>query len=130
MCSTIEIIKLENPHPGEPPIMRKRTKPAVLRFHKYKQDSNPEAYFYSEALLYTPFRTYKELEQRIEEAAKDGFKSLEIQIRHVKSQVMEFLESNEEARAMVEQAETEVDFAEQINGEALKFIARACNEKR
>ena len=26
--------------------MKKRTKPAVLRFHKYKQDTNPEAFFY------------------------------------------------------------------------------------
>ncbi len=37
---------------------------------------------------------------------------------------------NAAAYTNVEQAETEVDFAEQINGEALKFIARACNEKK
>ena len=30
----------------------------------------------------------------------------------------------------MEQAEIEVDFAKQINGEALKFIAQACNEKK
>ena len=122
-----QIIKLDHPHPGEPPFMRKRTKPAVLRFHKYKQDNNTEEYFYSEALLYTPFRTYHELDKRVELAAEDGYKTLEKQIRNVKSQVMEFLESNEEARAMVEQAETEnkigdmMDaFGEQENEEDLE----------
>ena len=37
---------------------------------------------------------------------------------------------NAAAYTNVEQAETEVDFARQINGEALKFIAQACNEKK
>ena len=37
---------------------------------------------------------------------------------------------NAAAYTNVEQAETEVDFAKQINGEALKFIAQACNEKK
>tara|TARA_B100000902_G_scaffold397740_1_gene462404 strand:- start:287 stop:1207 length:921 start_codon:yes stop_codon:yes gene_type:complete len=37
---------------------------------------------------------------------------------------------NAAAYTNVEQAETEVDFAKQINGEALKFIAKACNEKK
>ena len=36
---------------------------------------------------------------------------------------------NAAAYTNVEQAETEVDFAKQINGEALKFIAKACNKK-
>ena len=37
---------------------------------------------------------------------------------------------NAAAYTNVEQAETEVDFAKQINGEALKFISQACNEKK
>ena len=37
---------------------------------------------------------------------------------------------NAAAYTNVEQAETEVHFAKQINGEALKFIAQACNEKK
>ena len=37
---------------------------------------------------------------------------------------------NAAAYTNVEQAETEVNFARQINGEALKFIAQACNEKK
>ena len=37
---------------------------------------------------------------------------------------------NAAAYTNVEQAETEVDFAKQINGEALKFIAQACNKEK
>ena len=37
---------------------------------------------------------------------------------------------NAAAYTNVEQAEIEVDFAKLINGEALKFIAQACNEKK
>ena len=65
-------IKIENPYPGEPPFMRKRNKPAVVRFHKPKRDVDPAKYFFAEALLYTPFRSEKELEERVENAAEDG----------------------------------------------------------
>jgi len=37
---------------------------------------------------------------------------------------------NAAAYTKVDQAETEVDFARLINGEALKFIAQACNEEK
>ena len=84
--------------------MRKRNKPSVLRFHKPKQSVDPSAYFFAEALLYTPFTTEEELENRVNEAAKDGYEELEKKINAVKSQVMEFLESNEEARYLVEEA--------------------------
>ena len=99
-----EYIALENPFPGEPPFMRKRKGPAVLRFHKPKQSVDPGAYFFAEALLYTSFRTEQELEDRVNEAAKDGYAELEKEINAVKLQVMEFLESNEEARYLVDEA--------------------------
>ena len=103
-----DYIAIENPFPGEPPFMRKRTKPAVLRFHKPKQSINPEDYFFSEALLYTPFKSEEELENRVKDAAMDGFKTLEKQINAVKAQVMEHLESNEEARYLVEEATNKI----------------------
>ena len=84
--------------------MRKRKKPAVIRFHKVRQDVDPAKYFYAEALLYTPFRSETELQDRVSKAAEDGYAKLQEQINAVKSQVMEFLESNEEARFMVEEA--------------------------
>ena len=99
-----EYIELDNPFPGEPPLMRKRSFPAVLRFHKFKASIEPEDYWFAEALLYTPFRSEDELEQRVAKAAEDGYISLSEQIQAVKSQVMEHLESTEEARFMVQEA--------------------------
>ena len=61
--------------------MRKRKKPAVLRFHKPKQDVDPAEYFFAEALLYTPFRSEEELENRVREAEKDGYVTLEREIK-------------------------------------------------
>ena len=104
----LEYIALENPFPGEPPFMRKRKGPAVLRFHKPKQSVDPGIYFFAEALLYTSFRTEQELEDRVNEAAKDGYAELEKEINVVKSQVMEYLESNEEARFMVDEASNKI----------------------
>ena len=99
-----EFIELDNPHPGEPNFMRKRNYPAVLRFHKVKASLQPEEYYYSEALLYTPFRSEAELEKRVAEASADNYITLNSKIQAVKCQVMEHLESTEEARFMVEEA--------------------------
>ena len=99
-----EYIELDDPYPGEPPLMKKRSFPAVLRFHKFKASVEPEDYWFAEALLYTPFRSEDELEKRVAEAAKDGYTLLSQQIQAVKSQVMEHLESTEEARFMIQEA--------------------------
>ena len=47
-----ETISLSDPTPGEPPFMRKRKEPAVLRFHKFKEETNPKEFWFSECLLY------------------------------------------------------------------------------
>ena len=83
--------------------MRLRTKPAVLRFHKYKIKKEPEAYLYSEALLYLPHENEEDLLNQINQAKSGGKQTWDLfvnKITHVKSQVMEFLEDNEEARLM------------------------------
>ena len=41
-----KIFRLTNPYPGEPPFMKLRTKPAVLRFHKFKAENDLEAYWF------------------------------------------------------------------------------------
>ena len=111
-------IKLENPYPGEPPYMRKRKKPAVLRFHKIKQSTSPEDHFFAEALLYTAFKSEEELETRVKEAEKDGFETLEREINAVKIQVMEHLESNQEARHMAEEASKNIaEMGDQLDPE-------------
>ena len=98
------IIKLKNPFPGEPPYMKRRKHPAVLRFHKFKIDTHYAEYFFSEALLYRPFRN--EIDIEIEQ---QSLKGLDIDIYNeelqcVKSQVMEHLENVQEARYFVQEA--------------------------
>ena len=96
-----KVFKLKNPFPGEPPYMRLRTKPAILRFHKYNAERNPEAYWYSEALLYLPHRNEKDLQEKIHQAKSNlegSWEDFVKRISHVKSQVMEYIEENEEAR--------------------------------
>ena len=100
------MFKLLDPYPGEPPYMKLRSKPAVLRFHKYKVERDPDAYWYSEALLYLPHRDEKDLLEQLAHAKEntDGSWDLFVtKIAHVKSQVMEYLEDNEEARLMAEE---------------------------
>ena len=109
--------------------MRKRLKPAVVRFHKYKQDVDPAKYFFAEALLYTPFRSEKELEDRVAKAALDGYAELEKWIKAVKCQVMEHLESNEEARYMVEEAMSKVkEVGDALDPEGEQEIEECINE--
>ena len=86
-----KIVKLNDPYPGEPPFMKLRTKPAVLRFHKFKMEKNPGAYWFAEAMLYIPHHSEEDLLQRIEQAKSGGQEAWEefIQaISHVKSQVI------------------------------------------
>ena len=96
-------IKLKNPYPGEPPFMRKRKSPAVLRFHKFKSDKNPQEYFFAEALLYKPFSSEEKLEQDIKNLTASELDSHVSQIQCVKSQVMEYLDNVTEARYFAEE---------------------------
>ena len=98
-----EMFKLIDPYPGEPPFMALRRSPAVLRLHKYKESNDPEGYWFSEAMLYLPYEDEEDLVKKIDEAKAGGSEAWELfvkKIKHVKSQVMEFLDGNEEARIM------------------------------
>ena len=72
--------------------MRKRTDPAVLRFHKFKQDTSPSEYFFSESLLYKPFKSESEIEDFVSKLNEYEVSSYGVEIKCVKKQVMEFLE--------------------------------------
>ena len=98
-----DYLTLSNPYPNEPPYMKKRKFPAALRFHKINSKKNAEKYFFSECLLYTPFKKEEEIMARINSLNGD-FTQLQNDIKKVKAQVMEHLESNEEARLFVEEA--------------------------
>ena len=95
-------ILLKDPMPREPKLMRKRTKPAVLRYHKGSKDQQYESWMLKELMLYTPFR--REDLDRYEESTAETYKEKQDWIKGVKTKVMEHLESVEEARLMVEQS--------------------------
>ena len=65
-------LRLSNPFPGEPPFMKKRKKPSVLRFHKFKMDTHYNEYFFSQALLYHSFESEEELESKIVNLDENG----------------------------------------------------------
>ena len=98
-----KVFKIKNPFPGEPQYIQMRTRPAVIRFHKYKAARDPDKYWYSEALLYLPHRDEQDLQEQIRHAKADlegSWDRFVEKIMHVKNQVMEFIEDNEEARVM------------------------------
>ena len=51
-----EILKLENPYPGERSVLTKRRFPAALRFHKAHKDNDHRRFMLNEVMLYTPLR--------------------------------------------------------------------------
>ena len=82
-------IKINNPFPGEPPLMKKRKFPAVLRFHKFKQDKNKDEFLFSESLLYMPFKKEEELQTKIDNLDENAYKLHMDKMFCVKSKVME-----------------------------------------
>ena len=102
-----QIIQLNNPYPGEPALMSKRSYPAVLRFNKTNKDKNPRRYMLSELMLYRPFREEFNMDdvERMYNEEHNGNRKVQI----VKSQVMEHLEGVEEARYYIEQAKKQID---------------------
>ena len=107
MIELPEIIEIKNPYPGEPKWMRKRKGPAVIRYHKSNKDNDYERWMLKELMLFTPYRE-GDLDD-YENNTAEVYKKKESWIKKVKSKVMEHLESVEEARYMVEQAEKEID---------------------
>ena len=101
-----DLLLLRNPYPGEAAFMKKRQQPAALRFHKFKKDNDYKRFMRSEIMLYYPLENEVQ-DEKIEEIYNEmiGGKS---RINIVKSQVMEHLESVEEARYYVEQMKKDV----------------------
>ena len=104
------IIKLKNPQPGECSMMRKRTFPAALRFQKVKEENSPDKFMLHELMLYSPQRDEIEIDKVLELYLEqyNGKRKVDI----VKNQVMEFLESVEEARYLVDLAKNNMDLEE------------------
>ena len=104
------IIELKNPQPGECSLMKKRRFPAALRFQKVKEGNNPENYMLNELMLYCPQRNEIEIDKVLElyEEKYNGERKIDL----VKNQVMEYLESIEEARYFVDLAKDKLDLEE------------------
>ena len=98
-----EILTLEDPLPGEPRILHKRTFPRALRFFKMKFDMDPHRYYFRELILYHPFRDEKELFPEDPEKCEELYLKNMDEIKVVKAQVMPFLESVEEAQLIYEE---------------------------
>ena len=88
--------------PGEPKYLKLR-KPIALRYHKYKETTNPHEFFFSEMELYTPFREDSELFPDEIEKCQDLYNQRKFSIQYTKSRVMEFLEVVDEARVTAEE---------------------------
>ena len=103
-------IELRNENFGGPQFMRKRTRPAVLRFHKVKLHTDPDRYMAKELMLYYPLQ---------EELQPDEVENLylerhgeEFKVQIVKRQVMPYLEGVEEARFYVDEVQKKLDLEE------------------
>ena len=114
-----KILTLENPLPGEPKILHKRTFPRALRFFKKKFDMNPHRFYLTELMLYHPFRDENELFPDDPAKCEELYLKNMDRIKMVKAQVMPFLESVEEAQLIYEEmkAQEEQDVQEKMGAD-------------
>merc|ERR1712020_463473 len=97
------LLTLEDVMPGEPRILHKRTFPRAMRFFKKKFDRDPHLFYFTELMLYHPFRDENELFPEDPEKCEELYKKHKDEIKYVKAQVMPFLESVEEAQLIYEE---------------------------
>ena len=89
--------------PGEPRILHKRTFPRAMRFFKKKYERNPHLFYFTELMLYHPFRDENELFPEDPAKCEELYMRHKDEIKYVKAQVMPFLESVEEAQLIYEE---------------------------
>ena len=113
------LLTLEDVMPGEPRILHKRTFPRAMRFFKKKFDRNPHLFYFTELVLYHPFRDENELFPDDPEKCEELYKKHKDEIKYVKAQLMPFLESVEEAQLMYEEmrANEKRDIEEQMGAD-------------
>ena len=97
------LLTLEDPMPGEPRILHKRTFPRAMRFFKKKYEKDPHLFYFTELILYHPFRDEKELFPEDPEKCEELYKIHQNEIKYVKAQVMPFLESVEDAQLIYQE---------------------------
>ena len=97
------LLTLEDVMPGEPRILHKRTFPRAMRFFKKKYERNPHLFYFTELVLYHPFRDENELFPEDPEKCQELYLKHKDEIKYVKAQAMPFLESVEEAQLIYEE---------------------------
>ena len=103
-----KVIELIDSIPGEAAKLRKRRRPAALRFYKGTKKDHVR-FMHQELMLYSPRREEVPTDpESIHDLYVKDFEG-ERKVARVKRQVMPFLESVEEARFMVEEMEKELD---------------------
>ena len=105
--------------PGEPRILHKRTFPRAMRFFKKKYERNPHLFYFTELMLYHPFRDENELYPEDPAKCEELYMRHKDEIKYVKAQVMPFLESVEEAQLIYEEmkANEKRDIEEQMGAD-------------
>ena len=110
-------IILDNPMPGEPPILRKRKFPRAIRFFKKKLERSPHKFYLAELMLFHPFRDEAELFPDDEEKCIALYLQNENKIKRAQAQLMPFLESVDEAQQLYqENREKEERHIEEVMG--------------
>ena len=95
-----DLIKLENPYPGEPRFLRKRRHPKALRFFKVKRDINPMRYFLHELMMYKSFNKEDYDKWHDDERCQEDYEKHKDSIAKVKKKAMEWMEDVEELKRM------------------------------
>ena len=98
-----QLLTLADVKPGEPRILHKRTFPRAMRFFKKKYDRDPHLYYFTELILFHPFRDENELFPYDPEKCEELYMSHQDEIKYVKAKLMPFLESVEEAQLIYEE---------------------------
>ena len=101
------LLTLNDVMPGEPRILHKRTFPRAIRFFKKKYNLDPHLFYFSELLLYHPFRDENTLFPDDPEKCEELYMKHQDELRCVKAQLMPFLESVEEAQLIYQQMKAE-----------------------
>ena len=77
--------------------------PRVVRFHKFKQKTNPHEFYYSEMQKYLPFKKEKELFPNNFKKCEKKYKLNKKQIDFARQLIMPYLKSVEEGRERAEE---------------------------
>ena len=97
------LLTLDAPETGEQRILHKRKFPRAMRYFKKKFDRNPHLFYFTELILYHPFRNENELFPEDPEKCEELYKKHEEEIKFIKAELMPFLESVDEALILYEQ---------------------------